>query len=92
MKARLYTKKNISKLYLSPYVDGIVEGDKIAFHNDLFRQVVITPPLNTGAEEFIDKLREGMTVEEMQDYLKSSLHTGHADEVLEGLMQKGILE
>lgn len=92
MKARQYNKENISKLFLSPYVDSIIEGDAIAFHNDLFRQVVITPPLVTGAEQFLDKLREGMEVEEMIDYLSASLQTENAEDVLEGLMQKGILE
>jgi hypothetical protein len=60
MKARLYTKENISRFYLSPYVEFIIEDRKIILRNDLFNQVIITPPLKTSPETFIDRLREGI--------------------------------
>jgi hypothetical protein len=92
MKARLFTQKNIGKLYLSPYVDYMMEGDKIVFRNDLFNQVVITPALKTDLAAFLGKLREGMAEEEMLNHLGQSFNAANPEALLTGLMQKGILE
>lgn len=92
MKSRLFTQQNISNLYLSPYVDYLPEGEQIVFRNDLFRQVVITPPLKTDAASFVDKLREGMSEEDLLNLFRESFQSGKPGELLAGFMQKGILE
>jgi hypothetical protein len=92
MKARLYTKNNISRFYLSPYVEYIVEDGKIILRNDLFNKVVITPLLKTSPETFIDRLREGIDETMIQGFLGESFSAGNPADVLAALMQKGIIE
>ena len=92
VKARLYTSKNINRLFLSPYVEHIVERDHIVFRNDLFNQVVISPLQSGDPDEIITKLREGMEETEMLDYFGRTFTQADPAKIMAVFMQKGIIE
>jgi hypothetical protein len=92
IKARLYNSQNINRLFLSPYVEHIIEGDHIIFRNDLFNKVLIAPPHTGNPDKLIARLREGIADDEIIDFLKEIYESADPELVLTAFMQKGIIE
>lgn len=91
-KARLYTAQNISRFYLSPYVEYLEDDGKLCFRNDLFNHVVITPVFSSDVGKYIDRLREGISGDELVVLTAEMFPGPDPEELISVFMQKGILE
>jgi hypothetical protein len=92
MKARLYTAQNISRFYLSPYVEYLEDNGKLCFRNDLFNHVVITPVCSSDSGKYLERIRQGISGEELIILTAEMFPGSDPEELISVFMQKGILE
>ena len=85
----LYTKDNIDKLYLSPYVDMIFCEEGTICRNRLNRMSIAAKV----KESVFKRLAQGLALEELMAVLKETgIEKEEATTLVKVLIQKGVIE
>ena len=85
----LYTKDNIDRLYLSPYVDMIFHEEGTICRNRLNRMSIAAKV----KESVFQRLAQGLALEELMAVLKESgIEKEEATSLVKVLIQKGVIE
>jgi hypothetical protein len=87
----IYSKKNISKYFLSPYVNFSFNNDGINFEQWLFKKNILVKCNVEKMGKFLDKLSKGLTEQKLTDYMQE-IFGKDANAVIINFMKNGIIE
>jgi hypothetical protein len=87
----IYSKKNISKYFLSPYVNFSFNNDGINFEQWLFKKNILVKCNVRKMSKFLEKLSKGLTKQKLTDYMQE-IFGKDTNAVIINFMKNGIIE
>ena len=92
MKLQVFTEDNIGQFFLSPYLLRRYSEQQTYLKHELFGTNIVVPLGRTDFLELEERLDEGMTFEELTNYLQGTLNYKEPENVIREWVCKGFLE